>query len=152
DAELRFLIDELVLPLAERIAPEAVVITCGADALAGDPLASMALGNVALWDVIERLVAVAPYAVVLGGGGYNPWTLARYWTGIWGRLSRRPIPQRLPENASAVLRGLACDLIDDEDVDPRWITTLADEGSDARVREEVLALRDRAMPRICAVA
>jgi acetoin utilization protein AcuC len=90
--------------------------------------------------------------VVLGGGGYNPWTVARYWTGIWGRLSRRAIPRRLPEVASEVLRGLACDLVDDEDIDPCWIATLADEGTNACVRQDVLALRDRASEHVCAVA
>ena len=152
DAELHLLADRVVLPFAEHIGPEAVVVTCGADALAGDPLASMALSNVALWDVVMQLVAVAPRAVVLGGGGYNPWTLARYWTGIWGRLSRRPIPDRLPDEASAVLRKLACDLVDEEDVDPRWITTLADERCEAPVRADVRALCERATVRVHAVA
>ncbi len=152
DAELALLVDDVLLPLGDRISPEAVVVTCGADALAGDPLASMALTNVALWDALERIVALAPHAVVLGGGGYNPWTLTRYWTGIWARLSRRPIPARLPAAASELLRRLHCDLIDDEDVDPRWIDTLADEPCDALVRDDVRALRDRVAPRLCAVA
>ena len=149
DAELELLVGDVVLPLVDRIAPEALVLTCGANALAGDPLASMALTNVALWDAIDRIVAVAPRAVVLGGGGYNPWTLARYWTGIWARLSRRAIPDRLPELASERLRGYSCDLIDDEDVDPRWITTMADVPTHDRVRDEVRALRDRAIARVC---
>jgi len=149
DAELRLVVDDVVLPLADRVAPEAVVMTCGGDALAGDPLTSMALSNVALWDAIERITAVAPHAVVLGGGGYNPWTLARYWTGIWARLSRRAIPDRLPEAASALLRGLQCDLVDDEDVDPRWTTTLCDRPSDLPVRASVRALRDHASARCC---
>ena len=150
DAELRLLVDDVVLPLADRVAPEAVVITCGGDALAGDPLTSMALSNVALWDAIERIAAVAPHAVVLGGGGYNPWTLARYWTGIWARLSQRAVPDRLPEAASALLRGLQCDLVDDEDIQPRWTTTLCDCPSDLPVRESVCALRDHASVRCCA--
>ena len=149
DAELRLLVDDVVLPLADRIAPEAVVITCGGDALAGDPLTSMALSNVALWDAIERIVAVAPHAVVLGGGGYNPWTLARYWTGIWARLSQRAVPDRLPEAASALLRGLQCDLVDDEDIEPRWTTTLYDRPSELPVRASVRALRDHASARCC---
>jgi acetoin utilization protein AcuC len=152
DAELRLLVDDVVLPLARRLAPEALVMTCGADALTGDPLTSMALSNVALWDEIERIVALAPHAVVLGGGGYNPWTLTRYWTGIWGRLSRRTIPERLPAHASALLRKLRCDLIDDDEVDPRWIETLTDSPSDAPVRDEVRALRDAAALRISAIA
>jgi acetoin utilization protein AcuC len=152
DAELALLVDDVVLPLADRIEPEAVVVTCGADALQGDPLASMALTNVALWDAIERIVATAPRAVVLGGGGYNPWTLTRYWAGIWARLSRRAIPERLPAAASDVLRALRCDLIDDDDVDARWIDTLADEPGDAPVRDAVRALRDGVAPRIRAIA
>ena len=147
DTELRLLVDDVVLPLADRIAPEAVVLTCGADALAGDPLASMALSNVALWDAIARILAVAPHAVVLGGGGYNPWTLARYWTGIWARLSQRGVPDRLPDAASALLRGLECDLVDDEDVDPRWTTMLADRASPLPVRASVRALRDEVCTR-----
>ena len=152
DAELRLLVDDVVLPLADRVAPEAVVLTCGGDALSGDPLASMALSNVALWDAIERIAAAAPHAVVLGGGGYNPWTLARYWTGIWARLSKRAVPDRLPEAASALLRGLRCDLIDEEDVDACWTTTLADRATSLPVRESVQDLRDHANARFCAMA
>jgi acetoin utilization protein AcuC len=148
DAELKLLLEDVLLPLADGLDPEALVLTCGADALAGDPLASMALTNVALWRAIERIVAQAPYVVVLGGGGYNPWTLARYWTGIWATLSRRAIPDLLPEPASKVLRALSCDLIDDEDIDPRWITTLADAPVPGRVRESVVSLRDHAAARV----
>ena len=71
-------------------------------------LAHMALGNGALWDAVESTIALAPVAVVLGGGGYNPWTLARYWTGLWGRLSGRAIPPALPEAARTLLARLSC--------------------------------------------
>jgi acetoin utilization protein AcuC len=144
DAELGVLLDGLVLPLAERVAPEAVVLTCGADALAGDPLSSMALTNAALWSAVERLAAAAPAAVVLGGGGYNPWTVARYWTGLWGRLSGRRIPTALPAEARAILAWLRSDLVDDEDVRGEWLTTLADEADGGPARDEVRRLRDRA--------
>lgn len=137
DAELEVVINHVMLPLACRLAPDAVVITCGADALDGDPLSSMALTNVALWSAVERVAAVAPAAVVLGGGGYNPWTVARYWTGLWGRLSGRMIPDALPEHARAILAGLRCDLIDDEDIREAWLTTLADTPKDGTVRPEI---------------
>ncbi|HWA39485.1 MAG TPA: hypothetical protein VG873_16640 [Burkholderiales bacterium] len=142
DGELAFLLDEIVLPRAGRLRPGAVVLTCGADALAGDPLSSMALSNVALWDAVERLAALAPAAVVLGGGGYNPWTLARYWTGLWGRLSGREIPDALPIEAQSILRALQCDLVDDEDLRPEWFTRLADTRNDAPVRAEVRAMAE----------
>lgn len=137
DSELEFLADQVLFPKAEHLRAEAVVLTCGADALAGDPLSSMELSNVALWSVIERIVARAPVAVVLGGGGYNPWTVARYWAGLWGRLSGRAIPQIICEKSKSVLAPLGCDLIDDEDVRPEWRSSLADAPRPGPVRKEI---------------
>jgi acetoin utilization protein AcuC len=114
--------------------------TCGADALDGNPLSSMALTNVALWSVIERVAAGAPAAVVRGGGGYNPWTVARYWAGIRGWLSGRMIPPVLRERAQAILAGLCCDLIDDDDIRLQWLTSPADTPKAGAVRPEIDAL------------
>jgi acetoin utilization protein AcuC len=147
DRELELLLEEVVLPLGSDMAPDAVVITCGADALAGDPLSSMALGNVALWSAVERIAALADAVVVLGGGGYNPWTAARCWTGLWGRLSGRTIPSELPQQARDVLRRLRCDLVEEEDIRPEWTTTLADRASSRPVRAEIGALLERVRAR-----
>lgn len=148
DRELHLLFDDVVLPFAERFAPDALVLTCGGDALAGDPLTGMALSNGALWDAVDRLVPLASRVVVLGGGGYNPWTLTRYWSGLWARLSDRAIPDRLPAAAQDVLRGLQCDLVEEEDMRPEWLTTLVDAPNRAPPRAEVVALRDRVRARL----
>lgn len=145
DTEFGVLLEEVVLPLVRRGSPQAVVITCGADALDGDPLSSMRLSNVALWSAVERIAALAPAAVVLGGGGYNPWTLARYWSGLWARLSGRDIPEMLPAEALAILRSLRCDLIDEEDMREQWLTSLADLPNGGPVRSEIEQLVDRAL-------
>ena len=138
DSELEFVLDEALLPMSESAG--ALVLCCGADALAGDPLSGMELSNVALWDAVERLVAFGVPTVVLGGGGYNPWTLARYWAGLWGRLSGHDIPDGLPQPATELLEGLVCDLIDEEDVDPRWLTTMADSPYPGRVRDALQSI------------
>lgn len=148
DRELAMLMQDLLLPFAASFRPQAVVVTCGADALEGDPLSRMALSNVALWDAVEEAVALAPIAVVLGGGGYNPWTLARYWTGLWARLSGRAIPADLPPAARDVLARLSCDLVDDEDQRPEWFTTLADAPRAGVVRDAIVALRAAASDRL----
>lgn len=143
DTELRFLMDAAVLPVARGVRPEAVVITCGTDGLAGDPLCGLRLSNGALWQAVEALVALAPAAVVLGGGGYNPWTVARCWTGVWARLSGRRIPAQLPARAGAILEGLSCDLIEDEAIDPLWMRALADPPHEGPVRRAVADLVPR---------
>ncbi|WP_343079099.1 acetoin utilization protein AcuC [Ostreiculturibacter nitratireducens] len=136
DTEFDLLMAEAVLPAAQGFSPQAVVVTTGADALKGDPLSSLALSNTCLWDAVEALVALAPRAVVLGGGGYNPWTLARAWSGLWARLSGQSIPDELPAEARDLLKTLECDLVDDEDEqDPAWFTTIADRRNDGPIRE-----------------
>ncbi len=140
DAEYTWVTEQLLAPALERLRPEAVVVTLGADALAGDPLSAMQLSNHTLWAATELCVGHAEAAVVLGGGGYNPWTTARLWAGMWARLSGQPIPSSLPEPARAVLAALSCDLVDDEDRDPAWLSTIADpplQHGDVTVRQQV---------------
>ena len=133
--------DELVLPAIERFRPEAVVVTCGADALEGDPLARMALSNAALWDAVDSLVALAPAAVVL--------TLVLVPGLLAGEMALVPrtVAALGPEAARAVLAHLTCDLVDDEDMRPEWLTTLADAPKSAAVRPALYALHAAARAR-----
>ncbi|GIL02545.1 MAG: acetoin utilization protein AcuC [Alphaproteobacteria bacterium] len=142
DSEMDWLMERSVLPIARAFAPQAVVVTCGADALAGDPLSTMALSNSCLWDAVMALAGLSGSTVVLGGGGYNPWTVARCWAGLWGRLSGRSIPDMLPPDSVALLQGLSCDLIDEEDMLAGWTTTLADPRHDGPVRPAVRELAE----------
>lgn len=137
DSELDYLVEQAVLPLAEEFRAEALVITCGADALEGDPLSGLALSNTGLWTAVEKLVKLTPRTVVLGGGGYNPWTVVRCWSGLWGRLSKQVIPPALPSQVSTFLASFQSDLIDEDEVPATWINTLADEPNDGPVRPEI---------------
>ncbi len=135
DDEFALLVGEAVLPLLRGFAPAALVILTGADALAGDPLAKLALSNGALWRAVEAVAALSDAVVVLGGGGYNPWNVARGWSGLWGRLVGLATPDPLPEAARAVLQGLWCDRV--RSVDPAWLTTLSDPPRGGPVRPEI---------------
>lgn len=145
DSELDYLMKNAVLPTAEEYAADALVICCGADCLAGDPLSDMMLSNVALWRAVEQLVALRHPTVILGGGGYNPWTVTRYWAGLWAVISGQDIPERLPDAATDMLRDMECDLIDDEDIVGDWLTTLADCPYPGPVREAVKSIAAKAM-------
>jgi len=145
DDELKYLLDYAVMPLAESFAPQALLICCGADCLAGDPLSGMMLSNVALWDTVETLVALDQPTVVLGGGGYNPWTVARYWAGMWGRLTGQTIPEQLPDEAVAMLSEMECDLIDEDEIQEDWVRTLADSPNNGPVRDAIKSVAARVL-------
>ena len=137
DSEFDYLVQNAVLPLFEANDADALVVCCGADCLAGDPLSNMQLSNVVLWDAVDQLIALNVPTVVLGGGGYNPWTVTRYWAGMWGRISGQEIPQSLPPKACEFMRQMECDLIDDEDIKQEWLTTMADCPYPGPIRDEI---------------
>jgi acetoin utilization protein AcuC len=146
DSEFEHVMENAVLPLAERLRAEALVVCCGADCLAGDPLSTMLLSNVALWRAVEQLLALELPIVVVGGGGYNPWTVTRYWTGLWGRISGQEVPDTLPQQAVDLLRDMECDLVDEEDVDVSWYNTIADSPNPGPVRDSVKWLAEGIVP------
>jgi len=145
DSELDWLMERAVLPLAGEFGTDALVVCCGADCLAGDPLSGMMLSNVALWRAVEQLLALGQPTVVLGGGGYNPWTVCRYWAGLWGLISGREVPAELPPAASEFLSGMECDLIDEEDIEPAWLTSMADSPYPGPVRDAVKSVASMAL-------
>jgi acetoin utilization protein AcuC len=153
DTEFATARDRLILPAVERFAPDALVLQCGADALEEDPLSRLALSNNAHWSLLRALIDAAPRLLVLGGGGYNPWTVGRLWTGNWAILSGREMPERLPPDAEAVLRAIPFEGNSRGRNPPdRLFTTLVDAPRPGPVRAEVadgvdrLAARLRAMP------
>ena len=147
DSELDYLVEAVVLPTVAMHQADGLVICCGADCLDGDPLSGMALSNVALWRTVEALLALGVPSVVLGGGGYNPWTLTRYWAGLWALLTGAAVPSSLPPAATELLETMECDLIDEEDRDPAWLTTMADTPYSGPVRDSIKYLAASNMAR-----
>jgi acetoin utilization protein AcuC len=145
DSELVFLMEAAVLPLGAAFAPEALVIQCGADGLADDPMSKLALSNRALWRAVERLRMLAPRTLVLGGGGYNPWAVARCWAGVWAVLAGCEIPDRLPEPAERLLRGVEWRHSLARLPPERWFTTLSDPPNEGPVRPELSAVAAAAL-------
>lgn len=126
DSEMLWVLHEAILPIARHLRPQAIMLQCGADALEEDPLARLALSNNAHRAVVAAVGALAPRLIVLGGGGYNPWTVARCWAGVWGTLAGKAMPERLPPAAEAVLRGLTFARAAGRNPPEAWFTTLVD--------------------------
>jgi acetoin utilization protein AcuC len=137
DSEARFLMTQAVLPLVARFRPQAILLQCGADALEEDPLARLSLSNNAYWSAVAMMMPLAPRLVLLGGGGYNPYTVGRCWAGIWATLNGLPIPDILPEAAQTVLRRLVYNRAAGRNPPAHWITTLRDAPREGPVRAEI---------------
>ena len=107
DTEYLFIFEKLVFPLLERFQPEALIIQGGADALEDDPMSRLSLSNQVLWKILTILLGHSQRVILTGGGGYNPWTVSRLWTGFWALISGRPIPENLPSEAICLLKSLS---------------------------------------------
>lgn len=142
DSEMAVIRDHLILPAVAEFAPDAIVFQCGADAVEEDPLSRLSLSNNAHWDVLRGLLSLGcERFLALGGGGYNPWSVGRLWTGIWGILAGQDIPDHLPPEAEAVLRGLDWTYArTGRNPMAHWFTTLRDQPRPGPVRNEI---RDR---------
>ncbi|NKB49824.1 MAG: acetoin utilization protein AcuC [Alphaproteobacteria bacterium] len=142
DQELDLIVDRLVVPIGRTLRPDVVVIQCGADALADDPLSRLELTNNALWRAVGRTAALADKVLVTGGGGYNPWSVARCWSGVWATLNGFDIPDRLPDSAETMLRQLTWSRAAGRNPPEHWFTTLADPADTRPVRDQVRQIID----------
>jgi acetoin utilization protein AcuC len=76
----------VVLPLMRAFKPDCIVFELGADALAGDPLANLALTNNVYVDIIKHLLSFEKPILMTGGGGYNVDNTVRAWSLAWSVL------------------------------------------------------------------
>ncbi len=137
DSEFRTILDELVLPRLAEFRPEAIVLQAGADALLEDPLSRLSLSNNAHVAAVRAIRPLAPRLMLLGGGGYNPWSVGRCWTALWATLAGFDIPVRLPDPAADVLRALSWNGGARPPPTEAMLTTLLDPPREGPVRPEI---------------
>ncbi len=142
DSEMRYLMQQAVLPMIRAFRPQAILLQSGADSLEEDPLARLSLSNNAYWEVVRAVRKLAPRLMVVGGGGYNPYTVARCWAGVWAALNDFAIPERLPWEAETVLRGLVYNRAAGRNPPAHWFTTMRDTPREGLVRAEIAQLAD----------
>ncbi len=148
DSEMELIRETVILPIVQGFRPDAIVLQCGADAVEEDPLSRMSLSNQAHWAIVSALGALTDRYLVLGGGGYNPWSVGRLWTGVWGTLVGAEVPERLPPEAEAIMRALVWPgRAAGRNPPEHWFTTLADAPRHGPIRDDVrlraLHLADR---------
>ena len=78
DAEYLAAFDALLMPICRQFSPDLVLVSCGFDAAAGDPLGGMALSPLGFAAMAARLSQLANGRVVYAlEGGYKPSVAAR---------------------------------------------------------------------------
>jgi len=142
DGELAYLTERVILPIGRALRPAAVVLQCGADGLADDPMSNLTLTNRGLWSLVRALMGLAPRLLVLGGGGYNPWAVGRCWAGVWATLDGLdPAASPTPE-ALEVLQRLTWNRSQGRNPPARWLTTIADPEAQGPVRDDIRSIAD----------
>ncbi|MDO8984781.1 acetoin utilization protein AcuC [Cypionkella sp.] len=139
DSEARLVLQEMILPRLQAFGPQVIVLQAGADALREDPLSRLALSNNSYVEALRAIRPMAPRLMLLGGGGYNPWSVARCWTLLWAELSGRAVPDLLPEAAQSVLRALSWGGGGRALPAPALLTTLRDAPREGGIRDELRA-------------
>jgi len=137
DDEMDAIVEGAVLPLIDVHEPDLIFVQCGVDALADDPQSKLSLSNTALWRTLAAVQNMAPRIIASGGGGYNPFSVARGWAGIWATLAGFDIPDHLPSGAETLLRNVTWRHRRAQEAPARWFTTLADPTNHGPIRSEI---------------
>ncbi|WP_416136329.1 acetoin utilization protein AcuC [Cypionkella sp.] len=139
DSAARLVLHEMILPRLHAFAPQVIVVQAGADALLEDPLSCLALSNNAYVEALREIKRLASRLMLLGGGGYNPWSVGRCWTLLWAELSGQDVPDVLPDAAQAVLRQLSWGGGGRPLPEPALLTTLRDAPREGPICDELRA-------------
>ncbi|KAG9060920.1 Histone deacetylase 8 [Linnemannia hyalina] len=89
--------DEMIAPLVEQFNPDAVVLQCGVDGMAGDPLGKWNLTMAGYSDCLKKVMAWKKPLLVLGG--YNTVSTARCYAYLTSQILDRTISDEIPEHA-----------------------------------------------------
>ena len=108
DAAFRRAFEAVAPPLVEAFDPQVIVYEVGADGLAGDPLADLALTNNVYADLTRQVVGFGKPILATGGGGYHPENTARAWALVWSVL----VGERDQDTMQVVLGGVMLESTD----------------------------------------
>ena len=128
--ELLRCMDYYILPEVVRFAPDYIILQAGCDGLEDDPQSGLVFSNNGYWQAAEQILGLNRPTLVLGGGGYNPFSTARAWAGLWGLISGYdPYRCDLPEAAGKLMASLEWSHRRARDKPRRWFERLYDDVS-----------------------
>jgi acetoin utilization protein AcuC len=106
--ELIRVFDEVVAPLFESFQPDLLVTQLGVDGHYMDPLAHLTYTSYGFETVIRRLRDMSSDIcdigwLAVGGGGYHPINVARFWTLFLAVMLDEDVPSKVPDEFKEAL-------------------------------------------------
>lgn len=98
DQSYMYIFQKTMSAVMESFRPQAVVLQCGADSLAGDRLGSFNLSIKGHGECVKFMKSFQVPLLVLGGGGYTIRNVARCWTFETSVLTETELSNDLPFN------------------------------------------------------
>ncbi|CAG4932780.1 unnamed protein product [Colias eurytheme] len=98
DDTFEYVFEKIFEKVYEKFEPEAVVVQCGADALARDPNGGAGLTTKSYCKCIRDVLNKNKPTVLLGGGGYNHSNAARLWASITALVVGVDLDENIPEH------------------------------------------------------
>ena len=127
DKDLNEVITNQVLPLLLAFNPDFIVLQAGSDGLEEDPQSGLCYSNQGYWNTVSAFLQLNIPILVLGGGGYNPFTTARAWAGVWGlMIGKSPYKTKCVAESRAILQSLNFPHRLGKNIPDRWISRLYD--------------------------
>ncbi|KAK4047160.1 hypothetical protein OIV83_005612 [Microbotryomycetes sp. JL201] len=90
-ATLLRVLDSCIEPVYRAYKPNAVVLQCGCDGLAGDPCQEWNVDLEGFGQIVQRILSWGAKTLMLGGGGYNHVNVAKCWTYLTSIALGRPL-------------------------------------------------------------
>ena len=91
-------ISSLFPEICIKYKPDAIVVQCGADCLAQDPLGGFNLSLTGTTPCVRQILAQNLPCLFLGGGGYVNVNAAKYWAQITSVIVGKELDIDIPEN------------------------------------------------------
>ncbi len=127
DEDLKEIINTQILPLLVAFSPDFIVLQAGADGLDEDPQSGLCYTNRGYWLTVSTILELNIPILVLGGGGYNPFTTARAWAGVWGLMvGENPHATECVSESRSILKSLKFPHRLGKNIPDRWISRLFD--------------------------
>ena len=143
DQDMNFLINDFIIPFANKKKPELLIIQAGADMLHGDPQSRISLSNNAYWKAIYDLLSLCDKSLILGGGGYNPYLTAKAWAGNWVLLNNKIelLDMDMNKECHQFLKSLRWSNSRVKNGIPsEWISSWRDEKKKNNISDEIISL------------